>query len=384
MDTLRFAGVYAAFAIWVHVAPAHAQAPAARPITFDGAEWVTTDPDAKTGTLLDRDALSIRTGEIWRRDLQFTDGTIEFDMLARPVRSFLGLMFRVSEENGRLTYEDIYFRPTSSGEWDAVQYEPVFQGIGGWQLYHGEGFSSPATIPTDRWIHVRLVVAGDTAVLYLDGDETPALRVSPLKGKNQTGHVGFWGFFPAGEPRTLFTANFANVTITPGRAPVAPAPARASNTVVASGLITTWRVAQPVAAAEGSSGRQERSTTTVVAEPSGIVNLSREFPHSVDSPKPKTWASAAIVSDRARRVGLRIGYSDRIRVLLNDESLFDGKNVFHLRYPPSLGLVRLGDQVVYLPLRPGTNELVLEIEETEDFGWGFIAEITSIDGLVVR
>lgn len=358
-----------------------AQAPPVRTIAFDGAVWATTDPEAKVGSLMARDALQLRTGEIWRRDVQLSDGTIEFEMAPQPVRSFLGVMFRLSEENGRLTYEDIYFRPTSSGEWDAVQYEPVFQGIGGWQLYHGEGFTAPGVIPTDRWTRVRIVVSGNTADVYMNDESTPVLRVPELKGRKRTGHVGFWGFFPGGEPKTLFTANFASVRITP--APEQPRRSAAKPPDVRP-VIRTWRVAEPVPAAKPGATREGRKVATIAADDSGVVNLNREYPHSIDGDKLKTWASAVIDSARGQRVGLRLGFSDHVRVSLNNELLFEGTNVFRLRYPPSLGLVKPGDQIVYLPLRAGRNELVLEITETEDFGWGFIAELSQTEGILLR
>lgn len=64
-----------------------AQARKVRPIAFDGAEWATADPEGKTGPLMGRDALQLRTGEIWRRDVEFADGTIEFEMAPQPKRS---------------------------------------------------------------------------------------------------------------------------------------------------------------------------------------------------------------------------------------------------------------------------------------------------------
>lgn len=257
----------------------------------------------------------------------------------------------------------------------------MFQGIGGWQLCHGEGLTAPAVIPTDRWTRVRVVVSGDSAKVHMNNESTPFLRIPELKGRRVAGRVGFWGFFPGGEHKTLFTANSANVRITP-----APEQSRRSAPKPADGrtLIRTWRVAAPVAATERSANRKGRRLSTVDADSSGIVNLNREYPHSVDGDRLKTWASASIDSSRAQRVGLRLGFNDHVRVLLDDELLFERTNVFRLGYPPSLGLVKLGDHVVYLPLHAGRNELILEITETEDFGWGFIAELAQTDGIVLR
>ncbi len=73
---------------------------------------------------------------------------------------------------------------------DALHYAPVFNGVTCWQLYHGPGFTAPATIPADRWFHVKMDIRGTQAQVFLDGANTPALVIHDLKHGAVKGSVG--------------------------------------------------------------------------------------------------------------------------------------------------------------------------------------------------
>jgi len=134
----------------------------------------------------------------------FGDGTIEVDLASdlaadapAYARGFVGLAFRI---DARGSFENIYLRPTNSTAPDQVrrnhtiQYAayPDFrfdtlraQAPGKYETY--------ADIATGRWIHLRLVVAGRTARLYLDRAPRPAFIVDDMKlPAGQRGGVGVW------------------------------------------------------------------------------------------------------------------------------------------------------------------------------------------------
>ena len=57
--------------------------------------------------------------------------------------------------------ERLYIRPHRAGLYaDAVQYTPVFNGLAGWQLYNGDGFTNSVLFPLNEWVLVRIEVAG--------------------------------------------------------------------------------------------------------------------------------------------------------------------------------------------------------------------------------
>ena len=71
----------------------------------------------------------------------------------------------------------IFFRPGASGTDQAVQYTPGLNGANAWQIYTGPGYTAVAEIPRKQWIHVRIVVAGLVAKLYLNNSPEPVLTV---------------------------------------------------------------------------------------------------------------------------------------------------------------------------------------------------------------
>ena len=70
-------------------------------------------------------------------------------------RSYPGLVFGMQPDvdNG----EHVYVGPHRAELYpDAVQYAPIVNGIGSWQLCNGDGFTAATELPADRWVHPRL------------------------------------------------------------------------------------------------------------------------------------------------------------------------------------------------------------------------------------
>jgi len=136
--------------------------------------------------------------------VDFGDGTIEVDVasdLATDApdyaRGFVGLAYRI---DGAGRFENIYLRPTNSVVDDQVrrnhtiQYAayPDFRFDALRRDFPGK-YESYADIATGRWIHLKLVVKGQAARLYLDGSPRPALIVKDMKlPAEQRGGVGIW------------------------------------------------------------------------------------------------------------------------------------------------------------------------------------------------
>lgn len=147
-------------------------------------------------------------------DSQFEDGIIEVKVLSRLLsdapdyaRGFIGVAFRIDENDE--TFESIYIRPTN-GSCDiqlrrnrAVQYfsYPDFKYDRSRETNPGE-YETYADIDLNQWIDMKIVVKGEQAKLYLNGQENPTLIVNDLKhGSNKKGALGLWvdigteGFF---------------------------------------------------------------------------------------------------------------------------------------------------------------------------------------------
>ena len=103
-------------------------------------------------------------------------------------RGFSGARWR-GEASGN--YEEFYLRPHQSGKYDANQYQPVFNGVSGWQIYYGSDYSIPVTYRPGEWTKVRIEVLGDQAQMYIDSEE-PVLVVDDLKHEMRSGLIALF------------------------------------------------------------------------------------------------------------------------------------------------------------------------------------------------
>ena len=90
------------------------------------------------------------------------------------------------------------------------------------------------------------------------------------------------------------------------------------------------------------------------------------------------YARTSIDSDREQVKKLYLGYSDDVSVFLNGKTLFRGRSAQNFRDPGFLGIVNPENDTVYLPLKKGSNELVLALSELGG-GWGFICRVADLE-----
>ncbi len=318
---------------------------------------------------LGRPSVSVNEGVDLVRDSSFGDGTIEFDVALHGFPSFAGIAFRAASASD---YELIYLRPHRSRHPDALQYAPVFNNSAAWQLYSGDGYTAAAELAVDRWVHVKLVVSGYSARLFVDGAAEPQLTVSSLKRPWARGKVGFWG--------SLGGANFSNLTIKPSDtlAPPAPPaePAADRRTLLSWELSPAFETAsqrENVLPARGAVAPS--AWTAVTAEHSGLVNIARyRAGVRTDASRPDSrdlvYARSTIDAMRAQRMKLSFAYSDAVHIFVNGRLVFAGDGAFGSRDPSFLGIASIGHDAVYVDLRPGANEIVLAVSD-QFGGWGF-------------
>jgi hypothetical protein len=335
---------------------------------FDAKQWSIDDQHARAMTYLNRPSLFLYRGSAELRDVDFTDGTIEFDIALLGNPSFAGVRFRVNDaDDGEL----IYLRPQKSRQLDALQYAPFFQGVECWQLYNGDGYTAAAEFPMNRWMHVRLEVRGATASMFLDNNAKPALVVKELKSGVSHGRVGLWG--------RLGGALFSNVKVTPAE----PSPAPPIAATPAAGVVARWLVSPAFDAAKAGEAvpRPDASWTTMDVESSGLLNIGRQRRkitklalNPLDNGTDVVYARSVIRADRAKSVRLDFGYSDAVAVYLNGRLLYRGDSAFLSRDPGFLGIIGFNDSL-FLDLRAGENELVFAVSDQMG-GWALQVRIS--------
>ena len=343
------------------------------PIPFDSPRWQIAAEENRIEEYKGKTSLVLRGGLALIEDAEFTDGVIEYFCAFPDARAFAGATWRVQDGANR---EEFYIRPHQSGNPDANQYTPVFNGLSAWQLYHGEGYGTPVAYEFDTWFPVRIVVSGDEAEVYIGDLENPALFIDHLKREKASGAVG------------LAVPNFGAVRYADFRFETVDAPKLRGRVererVAPTGAVMKWKVSDPFAekalesSIEISSSHKDGLGWTVLkSEPTGLANLSRV---SVLTRETNTvFARVTVVSDRARSKTLAFGYSDRLRLFHNGRLLYTGNNGFRSRDYRYLGTIGYFDAVT-LSLDKGKNELWFAVSESFG-GWGVQAAFDDPDGL---
>jgi hypothetical protein len=318
------------------------------------------------------------------KDFEMRDGVIDVDVSTPAIRGFFGIQFRIDGDNA----EWVYLRQHKSGLPDAMQYTPVLNTGLNWQIYNGPGFTGAVDIPKDVWFHLRLEVTGAQAKLYVKDMDKPALVMNDLKSGIQKGQIALADLI--GE---AYFSNF-EIRTTPD------VPWERHLPLMPAGTLMKWSISPAFDALQRDLERplsQNESDAIkwqdVEAEPPGFILLYRyrEAPHPRVTfandfskrldPQPGMkvlYARTKIDSDRDQVKKLLIGYSDDVSVFLNGKILYRGRSAQNFRDPGFLGIVNPENDAVYLPLKKGSNELVLAVSELGG-GWGFICRLANTE-----
>ena len=347
----------------------------------DSPRW-ELEGQAKPADYLGRRCLYLDGGAATVKDFDMRDGVVDVDVATPAKRGFFGIQFRI--DANRQDAEWVYLRQHKSGLPDALQYTPVLRTGLNWQIYNGPGFTGAVDIPRDEWFHLRLVVAGAQAKLYVKDMNQPALVMDDLKSGVPKGQVALAVLIGA-----TYFSNF-EVRATPDAVWERHLPAMPPGTLTHWSISPAYeaierRLEQPLSKAESAAIPWQ----TVEAEPPGFVVLYRyrDAPHLQVSfandfskrlePQRGTkvlYARTTISSARDEVRRLDVGYSDEVRVFLNGQILYRGRSAQYFRDPGFLGIVNPENDAVYLPLKKGENELVLAVSEIGG-GWGFLCRL---------
>ena len=354
-------------------------------VPADSPRW-DLQGQAKLAEYQGRKCLLIDGGAAIVKDFEMRDAVIDVDVATPAIRGFFGIDVRIDADGAN--YEEIYLRQHKSGLPDAMQYTPVLHTGRNWQIYNGPGFTGAVDIPKGEWFHLRLEVTGAQAKLYVKDMNKPALVMDDLKSGVQKGQLAL--FTLTGE---TYFSNF-EVRTTPDAPWQRHLPAMLPN------ILTKWGISPSY---DGLARNLERALTRaesdaiqwqeVEAEAPGFVVLYRyrEAPHPRVTfqsdfstrlqPQPGMkvlYARTTIESDREQVKRLEIGYSDDVSVFLNGKILYRGRSAQGFRDPGFLGIINPENDVVYLPLKKGRNELMLAVSELGG-GWGFICRLTDFE-----
>ncbi|MDJ0641798.1 MAG: hypothetical protein QNJ15_03185 [Erythrobacter sp.] len=376
----RIPALFGAFLAMGLAGPAQAQDEAPTLLSFESYQVRPIGPTdgVEVNQREGREELVVSRSAVLLEGVEFSEGVIEFDVAFENKRGFGGLMWHASDQGDA---EYFYFRQHKSGLPDAGQYTPMRSGLTSWQIFSDRNGMGPFAYTYDGWNRIKFIIAGDKADIYLNGSVEPILHVPDLATDRGNGGIGFRTSGPNGRIRI---ADLTIRSLQPGEGIVGtPKPTEAPP----SGVIGSWSVSRAFAEADIEDRltlpeeiAQLETAATIQAEPSGIADLGR-----IGRPQDEAdtvMVSSRILADRSRSVRLRFGYSDRVKLFLNDDLVFDGDAGFRSRDFFSLGTVGFKDSVV-LNLAEGENVLAAAVSETFG-GWAFAGAIENGDGLTIR
>ncbi len=360
-----------------------ARAHAAEPLSIpaDSPRW-GLEGQAKAAEYQGRKCLFLDGGAAVLNDLEMRDGVIDVDVATPASRGFFGIQFRIANDGANAEW--VYLRQHKSGAPDALQYTPVLNTGLNWQIYNGPGFTGAVDIPRDVWFHMRLVVTGAQAKLYVKEMDQPVLVMNDLKSGIQKGQVALAVLTGA----TYFSDFKIQLTPdVPWERHLPPMPADA---------LTKWSLSPSYDALGRNLERPLAEAIhwqDVEAEAPGfvVINRYRESPHPRVTfandfskrlePQPGmkvVYARTTIFSDRDQVKKLSLGYSDEVNLFLNGRILYQGRSAQNFRDPAFLGIVNPENDAIYLPLKKGPNELMLAVSELGG-GWAFICRLANVE-----
>jgi len=329
-------------------------------LPLDSTAWAWEGPTPVVTEHLGRECVRVENAVGIVTGPELLDGVVELELAVGRERGFHGVVWRAADHEN---LESFFVRPHQVGNPDAGQYAPAFNGITGFQLYHGPGYWAPLSFPIDEWFRVRVAFAGARAEFYVGDLDEPALAVGELERPPLPGGVGlFTSLAPVHV--SSFALHAGDVTFRhPAPAPAGPV----------AGIVPAWSVSEPFAedALAGVTMLDDRlladrTWSELASRPSGLVDLAR---HSgVKDGRNTVFARTVVRSDAERTAELAFGFSDRVAVYLNRRLLYRGDDAYRSRDYRFLGSIGYFDRL-YLPLRRGENELVLAVSEDLG-GWG--------------
>jgi len=297
--------------------------------------------------------------------ISFINGVIEYDVAFTEQRNFVGIKFRQQDSENA---EEFYIRPHQSGNPDANQYTPVFNGLAAWQLYH-HGFAGKVSYNFDGWNHIKIVVADKQGEVYINDMHKPAFTIKEFLRPSTTGSISF--------SSAMADAYIANISIVKNEQPKLLSTITADNVMLQNYLLH-WQISNSfkLTALDKITNLEFANDlmsnwTPISADYLGIINMAKV--QGLQENKSTAFAKTIINSDKKQIKALRFGYSDMVKVYFNKQLIYQGNNGFRSRDYRYLGTIGLFD-TLYLPLNEGKNELVFAVSERFG-GWGVLAKL---------
>ncbi|WP_297095803.1 hypothetical protein [uncultured Draconibacterium sp.] len=339
-------------------------------VSLDGIDWILNGKVVNEN-YKGKDCLKTDEGVATASDFTLKNGIIEFKMCIQPGRGFAGVRFR---GDGMGDTEEFYIRKHQSGNPDAMQYTPVYNGNAGWQLYYGEGYGAVKQHVFDEWFQVKLVISGNRGEVYISDMKKPMLVIHELKMGERQGKIAFYG-----------PARFADIKITPL---VSPELKGEFNEIVKVGdeVIKSYPVSEVFDAEKlinenlfPANFTKQLQFKNWETEANGLLNISKTA--ALAEKKNAVLLKITIDSETDLIKMMNFGFSDVAKIFVNGKAVWLGADIYRSRDYRFLGTMGYFDSV-YLDLKSGKNEILVLVAENFG-GWGFKARFENLNGIKI-
>lgn len=315
-------------------------------------------------------------GAVILKDVQFWNGTIEFDFEPTGTMSLDSsptVYFRADSQGNNSEIFYIRARPSNPRANDGVQYAPILSGVNLWDLY--PQYQAPAFFEANKLNHMKLVVNGAQMRVYVNDMVKPTLQIPKLEGVGKGTTIGIDG--------GMLVYNFQVKPDQVENLPAIPAPDLTEHD---ANYIRQWSATLPIDFPSGNEPfvtnmpKIEEFTETIIAENAGLLNLTRKF--GGNESRKILYLKATISSLEDSNQRMQLGFSDEVWVFVNGQLAFLDKNIYRQpgmrKYPD--GRISILNSKFTIPLKQGENEVIIAVAN-DFFGWGIIARFEKMDGL---
>ncbi|KIL39968.1 hypothetical protein SD70_16390 [Gordoniibacillus kamchatkensis] len=305
---------------------------------------------ARAGRWRDSDALCFDGGHCFpvllREPLPMDSYLLEAEVACTP-ESFVGLVFGAADADN---FELVYVSADNEWHLPNLQYDPVMNGSSTWQIYHGPRYQALVSVPAEQWVKLSLQVQPDSVSIFVGEGSAPSLIIAnPMHGSASGGKIGVWGssnsYMRNLAVRKIETAPFAEKAADlPQLEEVA--------------FVTEWMV----------SKLPEHAWTRARVEENGTLNLNRLYASEEGA---VVQAQCSFYLSEAKESDLSFGFSDRLRLWVNDAAVYEGEWKWHSPGKATDGRIRSDHASVPVSWKAGLNTIRAEVTSVEGmFGWG--------------
>ncbi|WP_192347128.1 hypothetical protein [Algoriphagus sp. Y33] len=324
----------------------------------------------KTENGVEKMLISPSSGKVIAKNIEFSNGTIEFDSFATKALSFF---FRMKDKDEN---EYFYLRTARAGDstaMDAIQYAPYIDGVLMWNIY--PQFQSNANFSLEGKNHFKFVVSGSRMEIYINS-ETPTLEVDHLEGNFETGLLGFEGDTEISN-LSIDTATVTGLTPKSGIDPTTNNPR----------YIRKWAISEPIQVPGkidfdyGFLPSPATKWEVISTERRGLVNIIRQFGNTEGN--RLVWLKVRVDSETDQEKRVDFGFLTGVWVFLNGQITYLDKNLEgRLMAKNPDGRISVENTSFQLSLKKGSNELLIGIAN-QYWGSGAIARMENLEGITI-